>query len=83
MSSHFPSSSRRGSIFILLLILAAAYFFSFGPVQALYSSGRLSGPMPGDLVTFYKPIHWVYQNTPLGPSMTRHDAWWERQLKRS
>lgn len=83
MSTHFPSSSRRGSIVIFLLLLAAGYLFSFGPVQALYSSGRISGPMPKDLMTFYKPVHWFYHNTPMGPPMTRHDAWWGRQLKRS
>ena len=83
MSTHFRSSSRRGSIVIFLLFLAVAYLFSFGPVQALYSSGRISGPMPKDLVTFYKPVQWFYSNSPMGAPMTRHDAWWGRQLKRS
>ncbi|WP_009964297.1 hypothetical protein [Verrucomicrobium spinosum] len=83
MSTHFRSSSRRGSIVIFLLFLAIAYLFSFGPVQALYSSGRISGPMPRDLVTFYKPLQWFYLNSPMGAPMARHDAWWGRQLKRS
>lgn len=80
------SSSRRFNrprFILLLLALLVVYVLSFGPVHALYSSDRLQGPIPKDLTTFYKPVNWLYENTPLGKPMTAHDEWWKGALKRS
>ena len=68
---------------LTLLLIVAIYVLSFGPVQALYASHRLEGPMPSALVTFYKPVNWLYEHTPIGKPMATHDAWWNRMLARS
>ena len=65
------------------LKLFIIYMLSYGPVQALYSSQRLEGPMPAKLATLYEPAKWVYENTPIGKPMTVYDGWWARVLKRS
>lgn len=76
------SSSRRshGCLLLLLLKLLVVYMLSFGPVAALYSSHRLEGSMPGGLTTFYQPLHWLYEHTPLGKPMMAYDDWWQRLL---
>lgn len=76
-----PISSGRGVVTLLLML--AIYVLSFGPSKALYASQRLEGPMPSALATFYKPVTWLYQNTPLGKPMAVHDDWWQRRLKRA
>jgi len=63
-----------------LLIL---YVLSSGPIHALYATGRLHSPMPEGVTTFYKPVRWLYAETPLGKPMTTYDAWWKRVLKPS
>lgn len=67
----------------LLLALLAVYVLSSGPVHALYSSHRIQGPIPKDLVAFYVPVNWLYAHTPIGKPMTAHDAWWKEKLRRS
>lgn len=66
-----------------LLQLLAVYLLSHGPVQALYSSTRIQGSMPNALTVFYQPLHWLYEQTPLGTPMTIYDDWWSRMLQRS
>ena len=68
---------------ITLLQVLAVYLLSHGPVQALYSSTRIQGPMPNALTVFYQPLHWLYEQTPLGIPMTAYDGWWTRLLQRS
>jgi hypothetical protein len=79
------SSSRQtrplGCLFLLLKLLAV-YVLSYGPVQAMYSSQRLQGPAPSGLMTFYQPLNWMYDNTPLGRPMHVYDGWWKRMLTR-
>ena len=84
MSPLLPVGNKSsGCLLLLLLKLLAVYVLSFGPVQALYASHRLSGPMPAGLVTFYQPLHWLYEHTPLGKPMTAYDGWWQRMLQRA
>jgi hypothetical protein len=69
--------------FMTLLLLLAVYVLSFGPVKALDESQKLKGSMPSALVTCYRPVGWLYDNTPLGKPMLAYDAWWNRTLKQS
>lgn len=69
--------------FLILLILLAVYVLSFGPAKALYESNRLEGSMPSALVTGYRPVGWLYENTPIGKPMLAYDAWWNQTLKQS
>lgn len=75
-----PRSKSHGCLLFLLLKLLVLYVLSFGPVQALYSSQRLQGPVPGWLTTCYQPLHWLYENTPLGRPMAVYDHWWQQWL---
>ncbi len=68
---------------LTLVILLAVYVLSFGPTKALYANHRLEGSMPAAVGTFYKPVSWLYEHTPLGKPMAVHDDWWTRTLKRS
>ncbi len=77
------SSSRRFKPVSTILLMLVVYLLSFGPVRALYSSHRLEGPFPEGLVTFYKPVNWSYEHTPLGKPMAVYDDWWNGALKRS
>jgi len=83
MSSSTPRRSRSTGCLFTLLQLLAVYLLSHGPVMALYSSQRISGPVPGAVTTFYQPLTWLYQNTPLGTPMTAYDGWWKNLLKKS
>ena len=78
-------STRRSPfrIFLLLLTLLAVYVLSSSPVQALYSSRRLQGPMPSDLSTCYRPVAWLQANTPLGKPLTAYDDWCQRVMKQT
>ena len=78
--SHRPRSS--GCI-VRILMLALLYVLSHGPVQALYSSGRLEGPFPAALAMFYQPVSWLRDHTPLGSPMRSYAGWWQGVLKRS
>jgi len=82
MSTHPTRKGGFRNFVLLLFTLSVIYVLSFGPVQALYSSHRLSTPIPSHLVNCYKPLHWLYQETPLGVAMKSHDDWWSRKLKR-
>lgn len=68
--------------FFLLLLLFAVYFLSFGPVQALYATNKLKGPMPAALSTFYQPVNWLYGHTPLGKPMMAYGDWWKQTLEK-
>jgi hypothetical protein len=83
MSTLTSSSSKPRSRITTLFLLFAIYVLSFGPVHALYASHRLQGSIPSMLVTFYKPVNWLYENTPLGKPMIAYDGWWKRTLQRS
>jgi hypothetical protein len=78
---------NRSSSFLkrltILLTLFAVYVLSSAPVHALYANDRLEKPIPGALVTFYKPVSWLHENTPLSVPMAAYDGWWSRTLKRS
>ena len=76
------SSSNRSRLLVVFLLLAV-YVLSFGPVKALYAGHKIEGSIPTPVVTFYKPVSWLYANTPLGKPMAVHDDWWKRTLKRS
>jgi hypothetical protein len=39
--------------------------------------------MHNALTVFYQPLHWLYDQTPLGIPMTAYDGWWTRLLQRS
>ena len=82
MSSSSPGRSKPFGCLILLLQLLAVYVLSFGPVKAIYSSQRIQGPIPKGLSTFYQPLDWMYDNTPLGKPMRVYDGWWRRMLTR-
>ena len=80
----FSSSGRSrpfGCLFTLLQLLAV-YVLSYGPVMAVYSSQRVNGPVPQGLTTFYQPLSWVYEKTPLGRPLRAYDGWWKRMLER-
>ncbi|OYW77769.1 MAG: hypothetical protein B7Z37_02460 [Verrucomicrobia bacterium 12-59-8] len=66
-----------------LLQLLAVYLLSHGPVMALYSSQRIHGSVPNAVTAFYQPLHWLYEQTPLGRPMTAYDAWWKHLLQQS
>jgi hypothetical protein len=66
-----------------MLQLLAVYLLSHGPVMALYSSQRISGPVPNAVSVFYQPLHWLYEHTPLGSPMAAYDGWWAHLLKKS
>ncbi len=68
---------------MLALKLLAVYLLSHGPVQALYSSERIQGPVPNALTVFYQPLRWLYEHTPLGKPMTAYDDWWQHMMKKS
>jgi hypothetical protein len=76
-----PSTPSRRLVFILLLLVI--YVASFGPIKALYANHRLEGSMPTALVTFYQPVDWLHEHTPLGKPMLAYDEWWKRMLKQS
>lgn len=81
-----PSSSRprrSSGCLVQLLLLALLYVLSHGPAQALYSSGRMEGPIPAGLTTFYQPVSWLRDHTPAGPLMRSYAGWWQGVLKRS
>lgn len=80
----YPSSGRSrpfGCLFTLLQLLAV-YVLSHGPVMAVYSSQRVKGPVPQGLSTFYQPLNWGYENTPLGRPLRAYDGWWRSMLER-
>ncbi len=83
MSNTSSRSFRSSGCLTRLLMLLLLYVLSFGPIQALYSSNRLEGPFPQALTTFYKPVNWLYEQTPLGKPMRAYDDWWKRVMKRS
>lgn len=66
-----------------ILMLALLYVLSHGPVQALYSSGRMEGPLPPALTTFYQPVSWLRDHTLIGSPLRSYAAWWQGLLKRS
>lgn len=76
MSPSSSYSRRPRSRVVTLLLFFVVYVLSYGPVRGLYVSHRLSGSMPQGLVTFYKPVKWLYDNTALGRPMAAYDAWW-------
>lgn len=83
MSSSSPRRSRSTGCLFTLLQLLAVYLLSHGPVMALYSSKRIEGPVPNAVTVIYQPLHWLYENTPLGSPMTAYDGWWGNLLKKS
>jgi hypothetical protein len=82
MSSSSSSRTKPLGCLFLLLKLLAVYVLSYGPVKAMYSSQRLQGTFPNGLMTFYQPLNWMYDNTPLGRPMQVYDGWWKRMLAR-
>jgi hypothetical protein len=65
-----------------LLLLFAVYVLSYGPVHALYASHRIEGTFGSGLTTFYQPLHWLHQHTPLDKPMTSYADWWQGVLKK-
>ena len=80
MSTYSP---RRFNPLFTILLLLVLYLLSYSPVRALYSSHRLEGSFPEALATFYSPVNWSYEHTPLGKPMTVYDDWWKSALRRS
>jgi len=83
MSSSSSPRPRSTGCLITLLQLLVVYLLSHGPVQALYSSQRIQGPVPNAITVFYQPLRWLYARTPLGTPMTAYDDWWQHLLKKS
>ncbi len=82
MSSFTSRRSRSTGCLIVVLQLLVVYLLSHGPVQALYASQRISGPVPNAVTVFYHPLHWLYEHTPLGTPMSAYDGWWKHLLKK-
>lgn len=83
MSSSPSRRSRSSGCLFTLLQLLAVYLLSHGPLMALYSSQSITGPVPHAVTTFYQPLTWLYEHTPLGTPMTAYDTWWKNLLKKS
>jgi hypothetical protein len=53
------------------------YFLSFGPVSVLWVRMQWS---PGPFETFYAPLYWLGEHTPLaGPLEWYNGLWWPRK----
>ena len=81
MSTNSPHARRPHHYILWLLALLAVYVLSSAPVQALYSSHRISGSIPKDLVTCYQPVAWLRAHTLLGEPLAAYTDWWNRTLK--
>lgn len=72
---HFPLIRR---LIYVGLILFVAYVLSVGPVCAMYVSGKNDQAVYEKFISFYTPIVWADQNTPLNQIIGPYIMFWER-----
>ena len=73
MSSSETSSKLRVEYLILAIAIPILYVLSVGPAVMIYDR---FGPFPL-FETFYSPVEWVADNTPLGGPLNAYVGLWD------
>ena len=61
---------------ITLLLLMVLYVLSYGPVMYLTLKGVVPPDPKAQRETFYKPLYWLQDNTPLREPLHSYELWW-------
>jgi hypothetical protein len=60
---------------IIAMVLAVVYVLSVGPVIYFLGPGGENGR--AFFVTFYAPLIWLHENTPLRDGLESYAKWWD------